>query len=42
MRKTVISGLLLLLIQFLVSASALSVAAAQEPDGRVASVCPGG
>jgi dipeptidyl aminopeptidase/acylaminoacyl peptidase len=35
MRKTVTSGLLLLLIQFLVSASALAVAAAQEPDGKI-------
>ena len=35
MRKTVISGLLLLLIQFLACASPLSVAAAQESDGKI-------
>jgi dipeptidyl aminopeptidase/acylaminoacyl peptidase len=35
MRKTVISGLLLLLTQFLVNASAMPVAAAQEVDGRI-------
>ncbi|MFZ1916349.1 MAG: prolyl oligopeptidase family serine peptidase [Terriglobales bacterium] len=35
MRKTVISGLLLLLIHVLVSAAALSAAAAQEPDGKI-------
>ncbi len=35
MRKTRMSGLLLLLIQFLAGASALSVAAAQEPDGKI-------
>jgi dipeptidyl aminopeptidase/acylaminoacyl peptidase len=35
MRKTVISGLLLLFIQFLVSASTLSATAEQEPDGKI-------
>jgi len=34
-RRTVITGLLLLLTQFLVSASAVPVDAAQEPDGRI-------
>ena len=40
MRNTVITGLLLLLIQFLVGASALSVAAAPEPDGKILSSKP--
>jgi len=35
MRKTVITSLFFLLIQFLVCASALSVAATQEPDGKI-------
>jgi len=40
LRKTVTSGLLLLLTQFLVSASAVPVAAAQEPDGRILKLKP--
>jgi len=35
MRKIVVGGLVFLLIQFVVCASALSVAAAQEPDGKI-------
>jgi len=40
MRRKAISGLLLLLIHFLASASALSVAAAQERDGTILNLKP--
>jgi dipeptidyl aminopeptidase/acylaminoacyl peptidase len=40
MRKTVVSGWLLLLIRVLVSAAALSAAAAQQPDGKILSSKP--